>query len=252
MDYMSTQNYIPELPLPTTPCSTCRLSQDKVPIGFSSAEITNCERNVIVPAHFSVQSQGLNVEEKTNKFIRDYLHYGLKIPYEDSHPGVKVLEKSVSGGVDACDLDKFFKNGSYRLEEYYKYNHHSIMNRCKSAASYNDQPKQIGSFLSIKDYKMLTERLSTNVNGSNDIKYYSIVSAPINYDSVVTFNCIGKVAYEVLLSNGLIHELESYQGKELSFRQYMSSINSFMSKHEHLYSDDHDPKLKKGCTYTIN
>ena len=97
---------------------------------------------------------------------------------------------------------------------------------------------------------MLTERLSTNVNGSNDIKYYSIVSAPINYDSVVTFNCIGKVAYEDLLSKGLIWKLESYQGEELSFQQYMSSINSFMNKYKHLYSDDH--KLKKGCTYTIN
>lgn len=68
---------------------------------------------------------------------------------------------------------------------------------------------------------MLMERLSTNVNGSNDIKYYSIVSAPINYDSVVAFNCIGKAAYEDLLSKGLVWELESYQGEELSFRQYM-------------------------------
>lgn len=190
-------------------------------------------------------------KEKTNKFIRDYLHYGLKIPYEDSHPGVRVLEKRVSRGVDACDLKKTLKDDSHSADEYsYKYNHHSIMNRCKSAASYNDQPKQIESFLSIKDYKMLTERLSTNGHGSTDIKYYSLVSAPINYDSVVTFNCIGKAAHEDLLSKGLIYKLESFQGKELSFQQYMSGINSFMTKYGQLFSDD--PKLKRGCTYTIN
>ena len=77
-----------------------------------------------------------------------------------------------------------------------------------------------------------------------------IPSIRLSKDTVVTFNCIGKAAHEDLMSNGLIFELESFQGKELSFQQYMSSINSFMSTYEHLYSDD--PKLKGGCTYTIN